>query len=67
MFAGNILKQPAYKDRDFKVVGELRNTDIVMTNTFWLGVYPGLTNSMLDYMIDSVLLFMENARKGIRI
>jgi len=67
MFAGNILKQPAYKDRDFKIVGELRNTDIVMTNTFWLGVYPGLTNSMLDYMIDSVLLFMENARKGIRI
>ncbi len=67
MFAGNILKQPAYKDKEFKIVGELKNTDIVMTQTFWLGVYPGLTNSMLDYMIESVLLFMKNARKGIRI
>lgn len=67
MFAGNILKQPAYKDKEFKIVGELKNTDIVMTQTFWLGVYPGLTNSMLDYMIESVSLFMKNARKGIRI
>lgn len=59
MFAGNILKQPAYKDVDFRVVGDLTNTDIVMTRTFWVGVYPGLTNQMLDYVTDSIKDFIS--------
>jgi CDP-6-deoxy-D-xylo-4-hexulose-3-dehydrase len=58
MFAGNILKQPAYKNVDFRVVGDLTNTDIVMTRTFWIGVYPGLTNQMLDYVVDSIKDFV---------
>jgi CDP-6-deoxy-D-xylo-4-hexulose-3-dehydrase len=58
MFAGNILKQPAYKNVDFRVVGDLTNTDIVMTRTFWIGVYPGLTNQMLDYVADSIKDFV---------
>ena len=58
LFAGNILKQPAYKNIDFRVVGELKNTDIVMSRSFWVGVYPGLTNSMLDYVIESISDFM---------
>jgi len=55
MFAGNITKQPAYKNVDFRVVGNLTNTDVVMNRTFWVGVYPGLSNSMLDYMADSLM------------
>ena len=58
LFAGNILKQPAYKDIDFRVIGDLTNTDIVMRRSFWVGVYPGLTQEMLDYVIDSIKLFM---------
>ena len=58
MFAGNILKQPAYKNVDFRVVGDLTNTDIVMTRTFWIGVYPGLSNQMLDYVVDSIKDFV---------
>jgi CDP-6-deoxy-D-xylo-4-hexulose-3-dehydrase len=59
MFAGNILKQPAYRNTEFRVVGDLTNTDIVMTRTFWIGVYPGLTNQMLDYAIDAIKGFLK--------
>jgi CDP-6-deoxy-D-xylo-4-hexulose-3-dehydrase len=59
MFAGNILKQPAYRDVDFRVVGDLTNTDIVMRRSFWVGVYPGLTASMLDFVADSIIEFVE--------
>lgn len=58
MFAGNILKQPAYRDVDFRVVGNLKNTDIVMNRSFWVGVYPGLTEPMLQYVADSIKEFM---------
>ena len=59
MFAGNIMKQPAYRNVDFRVVGELTNTDIVMRRTFWVGVYPGLTEPMLDYIADSIIEFVQ--------
>ena len=59
VFAGNITKQPAYKDVDFRIVGDLTNTDIVMTRSFWVGVYPGLTKPMLDYVIESITDFMS--------
>jgi len=58
MFAGNILKQPAYKNVDFRVVGDLANTDIVMMRTFWIGVYPGLTEEMLDFVTDTIKQFV---------
>lgn len=51
LFAGNLTKQPYMIDQDFRVSGSLENTDIIMNNTFWLGVYPGLTNEMLDYVL----------------
>ena len=60
MFAGNIMRQPAYRNVDFRVVGDLTNTDIVMRRTFWVGVYPGLTSQMLDYIADSIIEFVEN-------
>lgn len=58
MFAGNVLRQPAYRNVDFRVVGELTNTDIVMRRTFWIGVYPGLTAPMLDYAAESIIDFV---------
>ena len=58
MFAGNITKQPAYKNVDFRVVGDLTNSDTVMRRTFWIGVYPGLTPVMLDYVADSIIEFI---------
>ena len=59
MFAGNIMKQPAYRNVDFRVVGDLTNTDIVMRRTFWVGVYPGLTEPMLDYIAYSITEFLN--------
>jgi CDP-6-deoxy-D-xylo-4-hexulose-3-dehydrase len=63
LFAGNIMKQPAYKDVDFRVVGDLTNTDVIMTSSFWIGVYPGLTTQMMDYVIDSITDFMSGKLK----
>jgi CDP-6-deoxy-D-xylo-4-hexulose-3-dehydrase len=63
MFAGNITKQPAYKNVDFRVVGNLGNTDTVMMRSFWVGVYPGLTKPMLDFVIESISDFMNGKIK----
>jgi CDP-6-deoxy-D-xylo-4-hexulose-3-dehydrase len=62
MFAGNILRQPAYRNIDVRIVGDLTNTDIVMNRSFWVGVYPGLTAPMLDFIADSILEFVDKAR-----
>jgi CDP-6-deoxy-D-xylo-4-hexulose-3-dehydrase len=62
MFAGNILRQPAYRGIDVRVVGDLTNTDIVMRRTFWVGVYPGLTEPMLDYIASSIADFVAAPR-----
>jgi len=52
LFGGNLIKQPAYSDMKYRVTGTLVNTDIVMDNLFWIGVYPGLTEEMIQYMLD---------------
>lgn len=59
LFAGNLLKQPAYRNIEHRVIGDLKNSDLVMTNTFWLGVYPGLTNEMLNYVSEVVHDFVK--------
>lgn len=51
LFAGNILRQPAYKDITYRQIGDLKNTDFVMNNTFWIGVYPGITPKNIKYII----------------
>lgn len=53
LFSGNITKQPYFEGRIYRTVGDLKNADMVMTNTFWIGVYPGMTPEMLNYMVDS--------------
>ena len=60
MFGGNLIKQPAYKNKNFKISGELINADIVMNSTFWIGVYPGLTNEMIEYIIEKIKAFIAN-------
>lgn len=63
LFGGNLLRQPAYKDSQYRVVGELRNTDFVMNNVFWIGVYPGLTRPMLDFVAATILNFVANSNR----
>ena len=54
VFAGNITKQPYFKNIEHRIVGALENTDIVMNQAFWIGVYPGLTTEMLDYVVETM-------------
>jgi len=54
LFGGNLLRQPAFIGTPRRVVGDLANTDIVMNDTFWIGVWPGLTLPMLDYVIEAL-------------
>jgi CDP-6-deoxy-D-xylo-4-hexulose-3-dehydrase len=57
LFAGNLLRQPYMTDRKYRVSGALLNTDIVMNDTFWVGVYPGLSEPMLEYVASEIEAF----------
>ena len=62
LFAGNLIKHPAFDEmrksgEGYRVVGELKMTDFVMNNGFWIGVYPGMTDEMIDWMITSIKEF----------
>ncbi|MFE9251672.1 lipopolysaccharide biosynthesis protein RfbH [Streptomyces sp. NPDC007088] len=58
LFAGNLTRHPAYIDQPHRVVGELTNSDIITEHTFWIGVYPALTDEMLDYVTTSIKEFV---------
>ena len=58
MFAGNLTRQPYMKGRNFRISGELTNTDIIMDDTFWIGIYPGLTKEMLDFVITKIETYL---------
>lgn len=62
LFAGNLIKHPCFDEmrksgEGFRVVGELKNTDLVMTNSLWIVFIPGMKKPMLDYMIKEIKAF----------
>lgn len=59
LFGGNLLKQPAYSEINYRLIGPLDNTDLVMNNLFWIGVYPGLSKEMLHYILAVFDKFIE--------
>ena len=61
LFAGNLVRQPAYLAIPHRAVGDLANSDTVMNSTFWVGVYPGLSASMLDYVAETIHEFVHDA------
>jgi dTDP-4-dehydro-2,6-dideoxy-D-glucose 3-dehydratase len=63
LFAGNLTRHPAFADQEYRVVGELTNSNIITTQTFWIGVYPGLTTEMIDYMAASIREFVDGHTK----
>ncbi len=54
LFGGNLVRQPAYREATYRVSGSLDNSDLVMNQALWIGVYPGLSQPMLDYMVESI-------------
>ncbi len=62
MFAGNLLRQPAYEGIEFRQIGDLPNTDFVMRNVLWLGVFPGLNYEMLDHIVATIAQFAAQAK-----
>ncbi len=62
LFSGNLLRQPAFKDIEHRVVGTLTNTDIITERTFFIGVYPGIVDDHLDYMAAVFKRFMDGER-----
>ena len=50
LFAGNVIKQPYMINRNYKIIGDLKNSNFIMNNTFWIGVYPGINDEMIEYI-----------------
>jgi CDP-4-dehydro-6-deoxyglucose reductase, E1 len=62
LFGGNLTRQPAYEGLEFRSVGELPNSDIVMNRSFWIGVYPGLDDEKIAYVVSEFERFLEARR-----
>jgi len=60
LFGGNLVRQPAYAGLNYRVIGDLQASDHVMNQAFWIGVYPGLTKEMLDYVVETLHLFSHS-------
>jgi dTDP-4-dehydro-2,6-dideoxy-D-glucose 3-dehydratase len=58
LFAGNLTRHPAYQGQPYRVAGDLTNSDVITEQTFWIGVYPGVTFEMVDYMVESIRAFV---------
>ncbi len=63
LFGGNLTKQPAYQSVEYRILGSLKNTDLVMNNLFWIGVYPGLTKEKLEFIDGIIEKFMGDQVK----
>lgn len=64
LFGGNLTKQPAYKNAYYKVLNTLENTDKVMNDSFWLGVWPGLDESHYDYILETMKIYIQRAESS---
>jgi len=58
LFAGNLTRQPYMKGRNYRVSGDLTNTDVIMNDTFWIGVFPGLDEAHLEFMSEAIESFL---------
>jgi CDP-6-deoxy-D-xylo-4-hexulose-3-dehydrase len=65
LFAGNLLRQPAYEGLEYRVIGDMSGTDYVMNQVFWIGVFPGLTTEMLEYVVETMMAFVATAKSGL--
>jgi CDP-6-deoxy-D-xylo-4-hexulose-3-dehydrase len=61
LFAGNLTRQPAFRGVNYRIAGGLATTDVIMHRTFWVGVYPGLTEPMIGYVADTIRQFARQA------
>ncbi|MFA5105519.1 MAG: lipopolysaccharide biosynthesis protein RfbH [Candidatus Micrarchaeia archaeon] len=59
LFGGNLVRQPAYKGENYRVVGELKNSDMLMNNSFWIGVWPGIDHKMRGYVASTIEEFLK--------
>jgi CDP-6-deoxy-D-xylo-4-hexulose-3-dehydrase len=65
LFAGNLILHPAFNEmresgKGYRQIGDLKNTNFIMNNSFWIGVFPGMTQEMNDHMINSIREFCES-------
>ena len=63
LFSGNIIRQPYFKNLNYRIFSELTNTDVIMNHSFWLGVYPGINEKMLDFIIAKISVFLSKKRQ----
>jgi len=63
LFGGNLIKQPAYKGSNYRVLDSLKNTDLIMNNLFWIGVYPGLNCHMIYYITSKIGIFLNKFKE----
>ncbi len=62
LFGSNLVRQPAFKGHPYRVVGTLDNADVITEGTLWIGVYPGITDEMIDYMLQTIHDFVKRSR-----
>jgi len=59
LFAGNITRHPSFENVEYRIFGDLENTDFVMNNSFWIGVYPGYTEMIIKYILEKIFKFIN--------
>ena len=62
LFAGNITRHPSFENTEYRIYGDLKNTDFIMNNTFWIGVYPGFTLEIINYILEIIDEFFKNIK-----
>ena len=64
LFSGNITRHPSFENVKYRIYGNLKNTDFIMNNTFWIGVYPGLTDEMIEFILNKFREFIQSNYNG---